>query len=92
MTLSYFHPMKTTQLPERQVLNKLKKRLQKVIRTYEKVVAKMEVQLEKVNRMEEDEAVATLQETITIGLDQSRKFLEKAQEDYKKITDRQADL
>ncbi|GAB4032411.1 hypothetical protein [Spirosoma jeollabukense] len=84
--------MRTAQLPERQVLNKLKKRLQKVIRTYEKVIVKMEVQLEKVNRMEEDEAVTTLRQTIMTGLDQSRKFLEKAQEDCKKITNQQADL
>ena len=79
-------------MPERQVLIKIKKRLQKVIRTYEKVIVKMEVQLEKVNRMEEDEAVATLRQTITTGLDQSRKFLEKAQEDYKRIVNQQADL
>lgn len=52
----------------------------------------MEVQLEKVNRMEEDEAVTTLRQTMMTGLDQSRKFLEKAQEDYKKITNQQADL
>jgi hypothetical protein len=77
--------MKTETDARKMVLKKIQKRLYKVIRTYEKVIVKMEVQLEKVNRLAEDEAVTTLRETITTGLDQSRKFLAKAQEDYKKV-------
>ena len=84
--------MKLTQISEHKVLTKILKRLQKVIRTYEKVTLKMETQLEKVNQLPDQQEVATLRETIRTGLDQSRKFLEKAKEDYIKIIAQQAGL
>ncbi len=77
--------MKLTHISEKKVLTKIQKRLQKVIRTYEKVTLKMETQLEKVNQLPDQQEVATLRETIQTGLDQSRKFLEKTKEDHQKI-------
>ncbi|GAB2515828.1 hypothetical protein [Spirosoma aerophilum] len=74
------------------VLKKIQKRLRQVIRTYEKVIEKLEVQLAKMNRLEEEEADTTVRQTILLGLDQSRKHLMKARLDYQKVLEKQADL
>ncbi|QMW04544.1 hypothetical protein [Spirosoma foliorum] len=84
--------MKPIQLSEQQVLKKIQKRLKKVIKSYEKVIVQLESQLEKINQLPDQQEVATLRETMLIGLNQSRKFLEKANEDHKKVMAQRAKL
>jgi hypothetical protein len=79
------------EVAQEKVLKKIRKRRQQVIRTYEKVVLKLEAQLEKVNRINDQEAVATLREIIQSGLDQSRTLLERAQQDYNSVVAKQAE-
>ncbi|MFD2938301.1 hypothetical protein [Spirosoma flavum] len=82
--------MESTGIAERKVLKKIQKRRQKVIKTYEKLIKKLEGHLEKVNRLEEEEeVVSTVRLTISTGLNQSRKFLEKIQDDYQKAVFKQ---
>lgn len=84
--------MNTIDVPKEIVLKKIQKRLRQVIRTYEKVIDKLEVQLAKMNRLNEDETDTTVRQTILMGLDQSRKQLMKARLDYQKVLEKQADL
>ena len=84
--------MNTIDQPKEIVLKKIQKRLRRVIRTYEKVIEKLEVQLDKMNPLDEEETGTTVRQTILIGLDQSRKFLVKARLDYQKVLEKQADL
>jgi hypothetical protein len=84
--------MNTIDLPKEIVLKKIQKRLRQVIRTYEKVIEKLEVQSDKMNRLDEDETDTVVRQTILLGLDQSRKHLMKARLDYQKVLEKQADL
>lgn len=77
-------------LARRRVINKVGKQLVNRIKTHQRVIGKLETQLEQINRLPNQQELTTLQDTLRLGLWASKKLLAGARQHYQRLQGEQA--